>query len=687
MKKSAAMVLCLALLLALLPGSSLAAETFTTSEEGLAFIKEFEGFSAVAYADNGKWYIGYGTLCEPEDYPGGVTEQEAELLMREALKTAEDVVNSLLIKYNIAVTQYQFDAMVSMTYNLGTQWINPEYRFCGYLISGIYQYSEEAVVNAIATWCHQGSDVREHLVNRRLREAYLFLYGQYANSGPDNYAYIHFDPTGGEMDNRTIFYPVGMAYGELPVPRLFGRTFLGWYTEDGVQLTGQEPALGGLNATARWDGEGSGAAPGGEDFSDWMNPYTDVAEGDWFFSYVRQLSARGIVGGYPDGTFQAAKGLTAGEALKLVLLAAGYQDPGNAPSGNWAGNYLALAESLGCVFPGEISDLDAGISRQTIARVTAVALGLEPRIGNTPFADVDDGYALAIYEEGIVNGTVTGGQRYYYPLDGINRGEMCAIVSRISSWQYEEPNDPALSGYIKYRDKFYPVERSVAVAPYDRNLFVLDGSRMYYNDPAYTTALGVDVSSYQKEVDWQQVAGAGIEFAFIRVGYRGYGAEGTLNLDPYFQQNLEGAKAAGLKVGAYFFSQAISIEEAREEALFVLEALNGQTLDYPLVYDWEVISASGARTSGLDNAVLTDCAITFCETVAMYGYMPMIYYNLPVGYGRYELDRLTRYDVWFAQYSQRPTMYYNYRIWQYTDSGSVPGISGKVDMDLAFIPY
>ena len=98
--------------------------------------------------------------------------------MRDALVVAEDVVNNLLMDYSISVTQYQFDAMVSMTYNLGTQWIVPEYRFCGYLISGIWQYTETEVVNAIATWCHQGSMVRESLVNRRLREAYLFLYGR-----------------------------------------------------------------------------------------------------------------------------------------------------------------------------------------------------------------------------------------------------------------------------------------------------------------------------------------------------------------------------------------------------------------------------------------------------------------------------------------------------------------------------
>jgi len=313
-------------------------------------------------------------------------------------------------------------------------------------------------------------------------------------------------------------------------------------------------------------------------------------------------------------------------------------------------------------------------------------MGVGERYGASPFEDAESGYLLAMYEEGILEGSIIGRKRYYYPNDGIIRSEVCAIVSRISNWEYEAKNDPAQSGYIEYGDRYYPVVRNVAVSPYDKNLFVKNGSRMYYNDYSYTTALGIDVSSYQGEIDWQSVAADGVEFAMIRLGYRGY-SEGGLNLDKYFERNLAGAKAAGLKVGVYFFSQAISTQEAQEEALFVLENLAGVGLDYPVVYDWEPVNSNTARTMGLEQDVLTDCAITFCETVEMMGYIPMVYYNMPVGYGRYDLSRLTQYDVWFAQYAKKPTMYYDYRIWQYTDSGEVDGIEGRVDMNLAFIPY
>ena len=422
LKKILSLSLCaLLLLLTLLPSAALAVETFTTSDEGLALIEEYEGFRDMPYSDeNGYWYIGYGTSCDPADYPDGVTEEEADELLREALASKEEAVNRLLLDYGISVTQYQFDAMVSMTYTLGTQWMNPTYRFCGYLIQGIENYSEVEVVNAIATWCHSGDDPLDHLVERRLTEAYLFLYGEYENDGAENYRYIHFDPNGGDVENKTVFYPVDEIYGQLPTPTGNG-TFLGWYTADGVQLTGEEIAEEDIWVTAKWDGEGAGEPDTDLDFSDWVNPYTDVAESDWYFAYVRELSAREVLGGYPDGTFRASAALTAGEALKLVLLGAGCQEA--EPTGShWASGYLALAESMGCLAPGEIQDLDSPISRLVIARVAAVAMGLEERTGASPFADVDSGYTLALYEEGILNGTVLGGQRYYYPDSSINRG-------------------------------------------------------------------------------------------------------------------------------------------------------------------------------------------------------------------------------------------------------------------------
>jgi len=691
MKRMLSLLLALVFVLTLQPVTARAVETFAISEAGIAMIKRYEGFRDLPYTDNGSdWYIGYGTSCDPAAHPFPIGEAEADLLLRQALASKEERVNRLLQEYSITVNQQQFDALTSMTYNLGQQWINPSYRLCSYLINGIWNYTETEVVNAIATWCHSGTTVLEHVASRRLEEAFLFLYGQYENDGASRYTYIHFDPNGGEVENQTVFYPVGSIYGQLPVPDGGGRSFLGWYTEEGLQLTGQEMALEDINVTAVWDGEGGGALPRPQepelDLSTWVNPYGDVKETDWYFSYVRELSAKGIVNGYAeDGTFRAGETLTAGQALKLILLAAGYGE--QAPvTHHWASGYLELAERMGFLRPGESWALDEPISRMNIAYLSAKALGLVERQGAAPFEDTESGYLLALYEEEILEGTIIGGKRYYYPDSFINRAEICAIVSRINSWEPRVENDPASSGYVLYRDKFYPVQQYMPVCPYDRNLFVLDGSTMYYNDPAYRTAIGIDVSNYQGEIDWQKVAASGVEFAFIRLGFRGY-SEGKLNQDQRFLENLAGAKAAGVKVGVYFFSQAVNTAEAMEEANFVLEALAGVPLEYPVVFDWETISGDAARTDGLDSTTLTDCAITFCEMVARFGYTPMIYYNSPVGYGKYELNRLAQYDIWYAQYAEKPGMYYNYRVWQYTDSGKVDGIEGRVDMNIAFLPY
>ena len=660
MKKILSLLCCIALLLPLLSGDALAIDLYATSEQGLVFIAGYD---------------------ERLDELG---EAQVKELLRVEVEDSENAVNSLLLKHAIRVTQEQFDALVSITHSLGRQWIDPEYRFCAYLINGYERYSECEIVNAIATWCHKGTTMVDELARRKLREAYLFLYGQYDNNACEEYTYIHYNTNGGKMENTTIFYPVGSFYGVLPEAKQSKQIFQGWYTADGTLLTGEEVAMGALEVTARWSGEEVEEI----DYSKWVNPYSDLKNTDWFFSYVRELSAKGVVGGYPDGTFQSGNSLKTGEALKLILRAAGY--PEQTPiDRHWASGYVVLAQQLGCFDTEEVVDPEAPIDRLSVARITARALGLVESAGLSPFADAQEGYLRALYEEKILEGSVVGSQRMYYPDSSITRAEICAIVSRVSNWRFAEKNDPAESGFVIYRDQKIPVLTAVPVCAYDTSLFVLDESSMtmYYHDPDYTTALGIDVSSHQGEIDWKQVASSGVEFVMIRLGFRGYGQEGTLNLDKYFQQNLRGAKAAGLKVGVYFFSQAVNVAEAEEEAVFVLENLAGAELDYPVVFDWEAVSDKSARTNGLGAEVLTDCAIAFCDAVSYAGYIPMIYYNLPVGYTRYDLSRLTAYDIWFAQYAKQPSMYYDYRIWQYTDSGRIPGISTRVDMNIAFRPY
>lgn len=198
--------------------------------------------------------------------------------------------------------------------------------------------------------------------------------------------------------------------------------------------------------------------------------------------------------------------------------------------------------------------------------------------------------------------------------------------------------------------------------------------------------LGVDVSVWQEEIDWEAVAAAGVKFAMIRIGYRGWSRAGKLNMDPYAYANLEGAKAAGLKVGVYFYSQATSAKEAAEEARYVLELLNGMELDMPVVFDWEVPAASSARTRKVKAKTIHASAMAFCEEIRNAGYQPMVYFNQWQGSKKYNLQELREsgVELWLAMYTKAMTYTYEVQMWQYTSDGRVPGIEGRVDLDLYF---
>lgn len=197
---------------------------------------------------------------------------------------------------------------------------------------------------------------------------------------------------------------------------------------------------------------------------------------------------------------------------------------------------------------------------------------------------------------------------------------------------------------------------------------------------------GIDVSHWQKEIDWEQVKEAGVKFAMIRLGYRGY-ETGAIGLDSYAIDNLEGAIAAGLEVGVYFFSQALTPEEAEEEAYFVVEQLEpyAEYITMPVVYDWEHVSDADARTNNLrDPDVLTDCSLAFLQTIEVAGYWPMVYFNRTQSWKYLNLEELKQYDFWLAAYTQRMDFPYKIKMWQYTDSGKVPGIEGDCDINIYF---
>ncbi|MBR1522963.1 MAG: glycoside hydrolase family 25 protein [Lachnospiraceae bacterium] len=195
--------------------------------------------------------------------------------------------------------------------------------------------------------------------------------------------------------------------------------------------------------------------------------------------------------------------------------------------------------------------------------------------------------------------------------------------------------------------------------------------------------LGIDVSKYNKEIDWNRVKASGIEFAIIRAGYRG-SSTGVLVEDPYFRQNLAGAKAAGVRTGVYFFTQAVSIDEAREEAEAVASLVNASDLALPVFLDVESSgNVNGGRADALDAATRTEIVRTFCETAESLGYKAGVYANKTWMTNRLNMEVLAPYTKWLAQYrAAGPTYEGDYNLWQYTSSGSVDGITGRVDLDV-----
>ena len=222
-------------------------------------------------------------------------------------------------------------------------------------------------------------------------------------------------------------------------------------------------------------------------------------------------------------------------------------------------------------------------------------------------------------------------------------------------------------------------------SPYQMSGFSCQDQRMMYSDDTYTSRLGIDISQYQGGIDWAQVKAAGFDFVFIRVGTRGY-ESGSIYEDECWAENLKEAKEAGLDAGVYFFSGAVSEQEAEEEADYIIEKLNGEPLELGIVLDVETIGSGTSRHDDLSAEQYTANTSAFCERVRAAGYNPIVYSNIFWEATHYDMTKIGNYDVWYADYMTTPQTPYMYRFWQYTDSGTVPGINGAVDLDVELIP-
>lgn len=215
--------------------------------------------------------------------------------------------------------------------------------------------------------------------------------------------------------------------------------------------------------------------------------------------------------------------------------------------------------------------------------------------------------------------------------------------------------------------------------PYGPVDFAMEGD--YMTCLSGKSALAIDVSEWQTQIDWQKVAAAGVQIVMLRVGWRG-SEEGKLFEDELFKTHYDGATAAGLQVGGYFFSQAVTVEEAKEEAELALKILDGRKLQMPLAMDWEQLGGEKDRTGDMDARTLTDITVAFCDTVKAAGYDPMLYFNPDVASRLLYLGELSDYKFWLAMYSNEMNYAYKIHMWQYTNAGKVDGINGDVDLNL-----
>lgn len=447
-----------------------------TSESCIEMLKAMEGYLQKPAGDYQQYSIGYGcntkylrtyyqnldlTADDVEkvlsnSYPNYILKEEkAEALMMYVLVEVEQDLDKFLQKYNITVNQYQYDALISFTYNLGTAWMSSDTRLGEVLVSGNYTINQLA--SAMGVYCHvttsSGAEVLDLLVSRRIQEIKLFLYGAYElNAVDEKFCTLTFDAGYGEAVTDIGFYQVGQPYQILFGAEPTSNTqpyFAGWYTEDGIQLTASTIVERSTTVYARWSdvpvdpqlmqsgisyNPTDGPELGQTDYIgdlisniDLTTVFSDMAYDDWHYEYVRELYAKQVIDGFPDQTFRPNDIVTTGQALKMILLAAGYSEPEPVAS-HWARHFMNLALEEGIFTRGEITDLDVPITRGLMAKIVVNSMGLSRINEFQAFPDTTNVYAQTLFDYGISDGYSDGTFR---PDRSLTRAELSAIVCRM----------------------------------------------------------------------------------------------------------------------------------------------------------------------------------------------------------------------------------------------------------------
>jgi len=325
------------------------------------------------------------------------------------------------------------------------------------------------------------------------------------------------------------------------------------------------------------------------------------------------------------------------------------------------------------VYAFDETGLDEPATRLETAQMAARALWLLPIVGDSPYTDCDDGYVIKLREKGI-----WGEGDQFRPEDAVLLKELTVLLRNM------ERTDLSVEAFL-YAGYWVEELEGVPLNKYELTDFYLSEDGVSYEDETYTVLRGIDVSEFQNTINWKAAKADGIDFAIIRAGGR-LMQSGGLYEDKRFHENVQGALAAGVKVGVYFFSQAITEEEGLEEAEMLLSMLEGYDITMPVVMDWERLGGTDVRTYGVGADKVTAAAQAFCGLVEEAGYTPMIYMNSYCGYTKFDLRDLAEVELWFAEYEDVPSFRYHFTMWQYSATGRVKGINGNVDMNLYFVP-
>ena len=384
--------------------------------------------------------------------------------------------------------------------------------------------------------------------------------------------------------------------------------------------------------------------------------------------YLAEMSARGYITDSSDGYFRPTDAITRAEIVTILdnMIEALVQT-----------NVTYSRDVEGTVMVNSAEG--AALRDMTIAGDLIVAPGVSGPVT-------------------LENVTVQGAVRNF------SGAEILDLTNRPQKPETIQPSDvytpsETTGEYLTYSNQQIPVYAGVERNRFAQGDFEWDPDhpgRLIYTGRDYRTRFGIDVSAYQNRasanntIDWEAAKADGVEFAMVRIGLRGYGS-GSIMEDAFYAQNIDGAMAAGIETGVYFFAQAITVEEAIEEADFVINLLKNHEIDGPVAYDWEMHDSS-YRVYGTSPEMATACAIAFCQRIEEAGYDAMVYAGQYVSYIKYDQGALEPYLSWYPEYKSAssellyPTLYYQMDYWQYSSPCTVAGIGGNVDVNLQFIP-